>query len=162
MVTAVVYASATGFTRRYAQLLGEKTGLPVYELGKGDLPIPGTEVIYLGWLMAGSVKGLNRARKKWNVRAVCAVGMGTPEMGQGEELARKLPGLPVFYLQGGYAPEKLTGVNKVMMGFMAKAMSKKPPKDEKEAEMQAAFRDGCDFVDGANLAPVLAWLAERE
>lgn len=161
MVTAVVYTSATGFTARYAAMLGEAAGLPVYELGKGDLPIPGTEIIYLGWLMAGSVKGLGRARRRWNVRAVCAVGMGTAEMGQGEELERKLPGLAVFYLQGGYAPEKLRGVYRLMMSAMAKAITKNPPKDEDDAERQAAFREGCDFVDAAQLAPVLEWLRGR-
>ena len=29
---AIVYTSSTGFTRQYAFLLGEQTGLPVYSL----------------------------------------------------------------------------------------------------------------------------------
>lgn len=31
--SAIVYASATGFTRRYADLLSERTGLPCFALG---------------------------------------------------------------------------------------------------------------------------------
>lgn len=31
-LNAIVYTSNTGYTRQYAVLLGEKTGLPVYSL----------------------------------------------------------------------------------------------------------------------------------
>ena len=68
-VNAIVYTSATGFTRRYAQMLGERTGLPVHDLRGGIPPVRGTRVLYLGWLFAGGVKDLARARRKWNVRA---------------------------------------------------------------------------------------------
>jgi len=30
MIKAIVYESNTGFTQKYAELLAEKTGLPVY------------------------------------------------------------------------------------------------------------------------------------
>ena len=55
---AVVYTSNTGYTRQYAQLLGERTGLPVYSLEEAQRALPsGSSVLYLGWLMAGTVKG---------------------------------------------------------------------------------------------------------
>ena len=55
---AIVYTSNTGFTEKYAKLLGGKLFLPVYSLeeAKGKLAA-GAEIIYLGWLMAGTVKG---------------------------------------------------------------------------------------------------------
>lgn len=34
-----------------------------------------SEIIYLGWIMAGGIKGYKDMVKKYNVRAVCAVGM---------------------------------------------------------------------------------------
>lgn len=46
-VNAIVYTSATGFTRRYAQMLGERTGLPVHDLRGGIPPVRGTRVLYL-------------------------------------------------------------------------------------------------------------------
>ena len=73
----------------------------------------------------------------------------------------QLDGLPVFYLPGGYAPEKLTGVPKLMMWAMTKAVTRKPPQNAEEAAMQEAFRSGCDFVAEQNLAPVLDWLGEK-
>lgn len=159
MIAAIVYTSATGFTHRYARMLGEETGLPVYDVRSRSLPPAGTEILYLGWLMAGRVKGLARARKKWNVRAVCAVGMAPEEMSQPNLRAQNgLGSVPLFYLQGGYAPKKLTGLNRVMMDMMARKMTAKPPKNETEAAMQKVFRSGGDFVRREALDPVLDWL----
>lgn len=161
-VNAIVYTSATGFTRRYAQMLGERTGLPVHDLRGGIPPVRGTRVLYLGWLFAGGVKDLARARKKWDVQAVCAVGMAPAEMAQdaGIRAREHLGDIPLFYLQGGYAPEKLTGICRPMMWMMTKKVTKEPPKDEQEAHMQRVFREGADFVDEKYLEPVLAWLAD--
>lgn len=36
----------------------------------------GEEIIYLGWIMAGKIKGYTAAIRKYKVRAVCGVGMG--------------------------------------------------------------------------------------
>ena len=48
---AVVYTSNTGYTRRYAEMLGEKTGLPVYALSAAKAELArGSRVIYLGCL----------------------------------------------------------------------------------------------------------------
>ena len=55
---AIVYTSNTGFTARYAQMLGEKLALPVLELKDACKQLPkGTEIIYMGWLFASAVKG---------------------------------------------------------------------------------------------------------
>ena len=161
-VSAIVYTSSTGYTRRYAQMLGQRAGLPVHDLRGDVLPVQGTKVLYLGWMFAGSVKGLAKARKTWDVQAVCAVGMAPVEMAQdaGIRAQEHLGKIPLFYLQGGYAPEKLTGVYRPMMWMMTRKVTKEPPKDEREAYMQRVFREGADFVDEKQLEPVLAWLAD--
>ena len=158
--TAIVYTSATGFTARYARLLSRKTGLPCLALDRaGELPA-GTGVVYLGWLRAGGIVGLKKARKGLDVRAVCAVGMAPPSPEIVNKLTgqNRLEGLPLFYLRGGYAPEKLPGPYRLMMAPMTKAVTGHPPRDESEAAMQEAFRRGGDWVDEAALEPVLAWL----
>ena len=75
-MNAIVYTSNTGFTAQYAKLLGEKLGLPVYALdeAEGELAT-GTEILYLGWLMAGQVKGYKQAAKRYRIAVVCGVGM---------------------------------------------------------------------------------------
>lgn len=63
-MNAIVYTSNTGHIAQYAKLLGEKTGLLVYELSTALKKLEkGTSVIYLGWLFANSVKGYKKAVK---------------------------------------------------------------------------------------------------
>ena len=60
--SVLVYTSATGFTARYAQLLSRRTGLPCLALERAKELPAGTGVVYLGWLCAGGIKGLKKAR----------------------------------------------------------------------------------------------------
>ena len=76
MIRAIVYTSNTGSTAAYAKLLGEQINLPVFPLPQAKDRVPsGSEIIYLGWIMAGGVKGYKAAGKRYQIRAVCAVGM---------------------------------------------------------------------------------------
>ena len=56
--TGIVYTSNTGYTEKYAKLLGEQLGLPAFSAEQADSLPEGTEILYLGWLMAGVVKAL--------------------------------------------------------------------------------------------------------
>ncbi|MCI7020729.1 MAG: hypothetical protein MR913_13195 [Clostridiales bacterium] len=101
--TAVVYTSNTGYTAQYASLLGGETGLPVYSLAEAEQNLAqGTPVIYLGWLAAGTVRGYARAAKRFDLRALCAVGMGA--CGSQTEDVRRANALP-----GGASPVHITG-----------------------------------------------------
>ena len=74
---AVVYTSNTGSTEHYAKLLGHELSASVYSTEETGNKLPaGTEIIYLGWIMAGKIQGYGLARKKYKICAVCAVGMG--------------------------------------------------------------------------------------
>lgn len=65
MVKAIIYTSQTGFTRKYARLLAQETGLMAYELGKAPGKIQSDDpVIYMGWLKAGRLMGLDSALKQ--------------------------------------------------------------------------------------------------
>ena len=158
--SAIVYTSATGFTARYAALLSQAADLPAYSLQDAEAPAAGSAVLYLGWLRAGRIMGLQKAIRRYQVVAVCPVGMMEGTEADLVKLVKDnhLETLPCFYLRGGYAPEKLPGPYKLMMAPMTKAVTGHPPKDENEAAMQEAFRHGGDWVDEGALAPVLAWL----
>ena len=61
IMDAIIYTTNTGSTERYARLLSHETGLPAYSAAEaGEYISAGAEVIYMGWIMAGSVKGLCR------------------------------------------------------------------------------------------------------
>lgn len=161
---AIVYTSNTGTTAQYAQLLAQETGLPVYSSpeAKGALPVQ-SEIIYFGWLMAGSIQGYKAAAKKYRICAVCAVGMG--QTGSQLEDARKsnaIPsGIPIFTLQGGFHMERLRGIYRFMMQIMAKTFGKKlENKAERTAEeddMLDLLLHGGSRVSAEHLKSVLDW-----
>lgn len=69
-IKAIVYTSNTGYTAEYAKILADKTSLPLYTLKESKSIEKGTPVIYMGWLMAGSVKDYNKAVKRFDIRMV--------------------------------------------------------------------------------------------
>ncbi len=161
-ISAIVYTSNTGYSEQYAKLLGEKTGLPVYSL-RGAVDIEGKDVIYIGWLMAGIVSGYDKAKKKYNVKAVIGVGMG--ESGTQLDTVRKnnkVPeGVPVFVLQGGFDMNKLSGMYKFMMKLMVKKLKKdydgrKDLTEGEEAIVDMLYNGG-NYVNEKHLGSVLEW-----
>ena len=150
----LVYCSETGFTKHYAELLHRKTGLPLMSLSEALTQLtPGSRIAFLGWLKAGKIQGLSKVQGRFDVALVCAVGMSAHY--DGAALAEKhgLKGTPCFYLRGGYAPERVTGVDRVLMGALRRMLSAK--KDEAAAEMRKAMDEGADWVDEEQLAPVI-------
>ena len=158
---AIVYTSNTGYTSEYAKILGENTGLPVYalnEIQEKDIPI-----IYLGWLMAGSVKGYKKAVKRFKLCAVCGVGMGaTGSQIKDIKKANNLPNdMPIFSLQGGFDINKLKGIYKFMMNTMkrtaGKSLANKQDRTADEDVMLDLMLNGGSYVSRDNLKDVLDW-----
>lgn len=163
-LNAIIYTSNTGYTRQYAVLLGEKTGLPVYSLEEvNKSSFSGGSVIYLGWLMAGKIKGYTKAAKQFNVVAVCGVGMGATGS-QLDDLRKNNPlpsNLPVFSVQGGFDLKKLRGIYKFMMTVMTKTLGKKLADNKDRTPEEDAMLDllinGGSCVSEKNLDAVLEW-----
>lgn len=160
-VQAIVYTSNTGYTARYAALLAEAAALPAYTLDTALKQLPaGTPVLYLGWLMAGSVKGCKKAARRFSVKAVCGVGLG--DTGAQDEAVRKAHALPaefpVFTLQGGMDLNRLSGPYKFAIKMLTKAMAGKKDRTPDEDRMLALLQSGGDYVSPGHLAGVLAWL----
>ena len=168
-MNAIIYTTNTGSTGRYARLLAGQTGLPAYPLaGAGEAVPAGAEVIYLGWIMAGTVKGYAGAAKRYRVRAVCAVGMGRTGT-QTDEVRRKtgVPAdVPVFTLQGNFDVGKLHGIYRPMMELMVRTAGKglagKEDRTPEEDDMLDMMLHGGERVKGENLSAVLAWYDARE
>ena len=163
-MNAIIYTTNTGSTEHYAKLLAQKIGLPVYSLAEAKKRVfAGAEVIYLGWIMAGSVKGYAEAAKRYQVRAVCGVGMG--QTGTQTESVRKksaVPAaIPLFTLQGNFNVKKLHGVYRLMMEIMVKAAGKslaaKKDRTPAEDDMLDMMRCGGERVKAENLNAVLNW-----
>ena len=160
----IVYKSNTGFTQEYAKLLSRELGLPSYELGRVPACHKGGEVIYLGWLFAGTVVGYKRCAKLYNVRCCVGVGMSPPsvELAEGLRATMKIPaGVGVFYVQGGFDINKLRGALKLIMKVKNKEIAARL---NAKAELSEAERLTLEMTKGAasavcreNLAEVVAW-----
>jgi flavodoxin len=168
MIKAIVYVSNTGFTKRYAEMLAEKIGVPMYKLEETKGKITSSdEIVYMGWIMAGGIKGFEKARKKFNIKVVCAVGMGSPKGNQSEELLKKhnIENEKLFYLQGGFSMNKLHGIYKLMMKTMEKvikkSLEKKLEKTEEDIKMLDEINNGSDYVSEDNIIPVVNWIKEN-
>ena len=164
---AIVYTSNTGTTAEYAALLGSAVGLPVYPLSDCSAVKNNAEIIYLGWLSAGAIKGYQKAARLYRIRAVCAVGMAAcgsqiPEVTKRNSLGDT----PLFTLQGGFDITKLHGIYRFMMKTMirtvGKSLEKKADLTPDEADMLDLMKNGGNRVSLENLAPVLKWWQENQ
>ena len=161
---AIIYTTNTGSSELYAKLLSRETGLPAYSLSeaKGKASA-GAEVIYLGWIMAGSIKGYSSAAKRYKVKAVCGVGMG--QTGTQVESVREktsVPAsIPLFTLQGNFEVKKLHGIYRPMMELMVKtagkALCEKTDRTPEEDDMLEMMLHGGERVKAENLSAVLNW-----
>lgn len=168
-MNAIIYTTNTGSTEQYAKLLSHETGLPAYSLEEAEKKVPmGAEIIYLGWVMAGSVKGYSDAVKRYKIRAACAVGMG--QTGTQADVVRKKTAIsaniPLFTLQGNFNIKKLHGVYLLMMKIMVKTAGKKlankKDRTPEEDDILDMMLHDSERVSIQNLKSVLEWYYKTE
>lgn len=159
----IVYESKTGFTKRYADMLATKTGLKVFWVKELSKVNHDEGIIFLGWMRAGKIQGLDKLRK-YNVKAVCASGTArTAEPNTDAVIARnKIEHIPFFYLRGGCYPLKeLKGMDKIMLYMFLNMLKSRKDKDEKLEEAISIIENGFDGVKEENLMSILEWLNTR-
>lgn len=158
--TAIIFLSRTGHTRRYAEILGGKIGLPVFSYGEGIDAIPsGSRIIYMGWIHASSIKGYREAAKRYSISAVCGVGLCDtgqliPEVRKATSISAEIP---LFTLQGGFDRSRLKGLDKLLISMLTKGLSSQKNLTERDGRMlELLSRDG-DYVREENLSQFLSW-----
>ena len=118
--------------------------------------------------MAGSVKGYAGSAKRYQVRAVCGIGMG--QTGTQTDRVREksaIPaGIPLFTLQGNFDVKKLHGIYRPMMEIMVqtagKSLAKKKNRTSEENDMLDMMLHGGERVKMENLSTVLDWYGEQQ
>ena len=165
---AIVYTSNTGYTAQYAALLAKKTGLRAYALNEALEKVPeGTVVIYMGWIMAGKIQGFITAAKRYQVAAVCGVGMNPTcsQIATVRQVNSLGADMPVFTLQGGLNMDKLHGFKKLILksigGTMGRQLLAKQDRTPEEDAILDMFRNGGDRVSMQNLKEVIAWYEQE-
>lgn len=161
---AIIYTTNTGSTAQYAKMLAEQTGVPAFSMEEAKSKVEaGSEIIYLGWIMAAQVKGYKAAAKEYKIKAVCAVGMertGTRTK-QIREKTSVPVAIPLFTLQGNFDVKKLRGIYRLMMNLMVKMITKKlgakTDRTQQENEMLEIMLHGGEKVCTENLGEVINW-----
>ena len=167
-IDAIVYTSNTGHTAQYAQMVGVRTGLPVYSAKEAETVLPqGACILYMGWIRASVIAGYREAAARYAIAAIAAVGMGETG-GQIDVLRKKnklAKELPLFTLQGGLLFQKLRGMNAFMINFSRKKAVKILKAERKRSEAQNAMlvmlSKGGSFVQEKHLGALLDWLASH-
>ena len=170
MQTIILYGSEYGTTKRYADELSRLTGLPAVSYEKAGSLAGCEQVVYLGGLYAGGVKGLKKTVKKLpaDVRLILVtVGLADVQDPKNIENIRRsvrqqvpadiLQNAEIFHLRGGIDYSKLSFTHKTMMKLLYNHARKLPP-EKQTAETRAmieTFGTQVDFVDFSALEPVI-------
>ena len=161
---AIIYTSNTGNTEKYAKFISEKTGLPVYSIEDAKKALRRkTPIIYLGWLIAGKIKDLGKAKRKYSIVAIGAVGLGaTGVLSDSLRKSNRInENIPIFELQGGMDHSMLEGIYKTMIETLIKFMSKKKNRTEDENAMLEMIKAGGDFTREENTAEIVNWYMNK-
>ena len=164
----IVYNSKTGFTQQYAQMLAKAQGLSALSLEEACAQLAsGSPVLFMGWVMAGHISGVDQAVRRWKVQ--CAVGVGMSPAGK-EVLAtlskaNYIPNAPIFYLQGGWAPKKVSWFQRRMVGMVTRSIRRqlqaKAKRTEQEQQMLDLLVKGGSRVEFRSLKPIQDWLSQH-
>lgn len=162
MLQAIVYESNTGTTKRYAEMLAEKTGLPLYAAAESGKKLArDTSVVFLSWVSGGSVVALDKAKNYFDIRAVGAVGLSIPSSErEAALLSHHELSVPVFCLRGGFDMAKLSGMKKFAMKMMARALKTQQMANQnsEDDQMLRDIENGCDYVSEDSLATLVEWI----
>ena len=162
----IVYRSNTGFTKEYAKMLGKVEKLKVYAAAEAVDQVPsGETVFFMGPLMAGHISGIDQAVKAFAVQGVCGVGMSPASQQVLETLAKAnyVPGAPIFYLQGGWAPKKVGWLKRRMVNMVTRSTrealqdkgSRRTPEENRYLDF---LLHGGSYVAFENLEAIRDWM----
>ena len=141
MKILVAYKSKTGYTKQYAKWIAEELSAELKEVKKMNPKIVADYdvVIYGGGMYAGKINGITSVIKVMNEMPskkfiIFGVGAAPYKENIVEEIkeknlseAKKKPTL--FYMQGGFEPDKLGFFMKLMLKGVSNSIQKKANKD---------------------------------
>lgn len=173
MKTIVIYNSQTGFTKRYAEWIAEKSGADCFELSvaKKKSMDEYDAIIFGGWACAGSISKIGWFKSninKWEGKKLIAFCVGgspldNPDI---EPALEKMftedekKRVNVFYCPGGFNYEKMSTTSKLMMKMFIKTLKAKKDKTEDEEFMIKMISSSYDISDVKYIDPILECLGE--
>lgn len=171
MKTIIIYNSATGFTKRYAEWIAEETGgkaVPLSAVKKTDFSSY-DNIVFGGWAMAGTVTKLkwftdnmnNWQDKKLAVFCTGASPSENPELaGFFKTTAPKVGKAKLFYFQAGLNYEAMPAPYKLGMKMFLNMLKSKKDKTEADEMKIKMIASSYDISDKKYILPLLDYLNE--
>ena len=144
MKTIVIYQSATGFTKQYAEWIAEELGTNVFDMkyvSSRDVT-EADRVIFGGWIMGNMINGLELV--------IFAVGSTPQTLVNAEEIKAVnhiQPEESFYYMVGGFRFDKLNFMVKGMLKALKKQAEKKENKTPQEQYMADKLGTSFDLSD---------------
>lgn len=170
----VIYAGKYGTTERYARWICEETGADLFAEKDVDAKaLAAYDVIVFGGAVhAGGLLGIKTLKKLKSKLAgqqflAFAVGLSVEEESVRKDFleinfVKKLADIPCYFFRGAYDPEKVTGMDKKMMGVVRRMIAGKAANDmtESEREVLDAIVHGADYTDKSAIGPLVEAIKE--
>ena len=174
MKTLIIYTSQTGFTKRYAQWLADRTGGDLLDLKdaqnkSSDYFENYDAICYGGWAMAGNVvkvKWFFEKAGNWKDKrlAMFCVG-GSPNDNPDVDVFlqnvltdEQKKYIKAFYCQGGFNYEKMKAPSRLAMKMFVSTLKNKKDATEKEKGMAEKMASSYDISDIKFIEPIVAYL----
>lgn len=171
---AVIYESKYGYTKKYAEWIGEELSCPVFEkktFRPRDLAQYET-VIYGGGLYAGGISGIQFVVKNWELLSekkvmIFTCGLADPDNPDNRSNIRKalekiftkemLEHVHLFHLRGGIDYSRLNLVHRFMMSMLRKMLLKKDARDlnEEGRQLLDTYGQCLDFTKRESIRPLV-------
>lgn len=162
MKRVVIYESATGFTKQYAEWIGEALKcpcIPLKQITKKKL-MDFDQVLFGGWIMGNGIAGLSKLQSMAVPAAVFAVG-ATPyfeEVVSAIKELNKLDQIPFFYMVGGFHFDKLGFGKKTLLKALKKSVSKKENRSRQEDFMAEVLCTSFDHSCQEEIIPFVHYI----
>ena len=171
MKKVVVYKSRTGFTKRYAEWIGEALACEVVDYNKlKTLAVDDIDVIIYGSRVhAGMIDSLSKVKdylkdKKCKL-VVFATGATPIEAKQQIEniVTANFSGdnTPFFYMQSGLCYEKMGVADKLIMKMLSKMLASKEDKSDAENGTATAISKSHDISSKEYIMPLIDFVQNQ-
>ena len=172
MEHVIIYGSQYGSTRRYAEKLSQRTGIPAFSYKDAPPLSDKKTIVYLGGLYAGGVLGLARTLPGCSLHEgqrliLVTVGLADPNEPENREnirtyLQRQLsPRLldraKVFHLRGSISYPSLSFPHRTMMKLLYQSLRGVPPEKQtsENRALMETYGKQVDFTDFSALDPII-------
>lgn len=170
MKSLIIYGSQYGTAKAYATKLSEITEIPCVSYENVRDMMNYEQVIYLGGLYAGGVKGLKNTLRQLSPNTkVIVVTVGLADVCDKDNiinirnsLRKQVPeqllkSIPIFHLRGGMDYSKLNFKHKTMMKMLYHSLKNKPVENltQEDKALIETYNKKVDFVDYHSLKQII-------